>query len=123
MAAEAVIGKNYTFQVLFLDDSNQPIVPNNPMINIFRYNHDGGKQALVIAQPMLPVSPPEIGRYIYKYNVPLSLVDGDNLYGEMEGNDPDTGLRMFIDQTVIAIAPARGAGVAGINGLSARFIK
>lgn len=121
MATEAVIGKNFTFQVLFLDEMNDPVVANNPIINIFYYDIQGVRQNLVTNAALSPAVPAEAGRYIYVYSIPLNLMDGDNIHAEMQGTDPGTGLRMITEMVVVAISPSRGSG--GLGGLRSRFIK
>lgn len=122
MATEAVIGKSYTFQVLFLDELNDPVVPNDPVINIFRYDDVGVRLALVTDAAMSPVVPADPGRYVYVYSLPLSLSDGDNIYGEMQGVDPGTNLRMITETVVVAISPNRG-GYSWAGGIKTSFIK
>lgn len=127
MALQAVIGSPFTFEVLFVDDTNIPITVNNPTIGIFCFTPLGGKQTLVIS-PMVPVIPAEIGRYTYTYVVPTTFKDGDSIYGEMSGVDPTTGLSLITEQQVVAISPNRGSGgsIGGgacCCGLVSRFVK
>jgi len=128
MALQAVIGSLFTFEVLFVDDTNTPINVNNPIINIFTFTPLGGKQTLV-SSPMMAVVPPEIGRYVYTYMIPTTFTDGASIYGEMGGVDPTTGLNMITEQQVVAISANRGlAGGGSIGGscccgLIARFVK
>lgn len=122
MATEAVIGKSYTFQVLFLDNFNLPLVAVNPTINLFQYDNFGVRQTLVAGATMSPVVPPEDGRFVYVYSLPLSLLDGDNLHAEMEGLDPGSGGRLVTEQVVVAISATRGSGSSS-GGLTSRFIK
>jgi len=119
MATQATIGKSFTFDVLFLDEVNVPVIPVNPTIDVFMYNN-GSKVDLVTAAPMLPVDPPEPGRYVYVYALPLSLVDGDNIHAEMKGIDSGSGLLMYARDVVVAKSPVGGLGY---GGLTARFIK
>lgn len=117
MATTAIIGKTHTFQVLFLDDLNQPIVVDNPLIDLFKYS-TGVKIPLVSAAPMQLVIPPEAGRYTYMYALPLTLVDGDNLHAEMHGTDPASGLKVLAGEDVVATSPRQS-----YPGITARFIK
>lgn len=118
---ESVIGKPYTFQVLFMDALYQPMAVQNASIDIFQFNSSGVKQYWVQAAAMNPVTPPETGRYTYTYTLPTTLTDGDNLVGEMRGRDPDSGLVVRVEESVTAIASTRGGG--GASGLIARFVK
>jgi len=128
MALQAVIGQPFTFEVLFVDDTNTPINVNNPTINIFTFTPLGGKQTLV-SSPMVPVVPPETGRYVYTYMIPTTFNDGDSIYGEMGGVDPTTSLNMITEQQVVAISANRGQGGGGsiggacCCGLVANFVK
>ena len=118
---ESVIGKPYTFQVLFLDALNQPQVVQDPVIDIFQFSSIGQKQYRVQAAPLLPVFPVEVGRYTYTYTLPVTLNDGDNLVAEMRGVDGATGLTLLVEEVVTAIAATRSGG--GSGGMTARFVK
>lgn len=127
MALQAVIGKPFTFEVLFVDDTNTAINVNNPTINIFTFTPLGGKQ-LLVSSPLVPVIPPETGRYVYTYIIPTTFSDGDSIYGEMSGVDPTTSLNLITEQQLVAISPNRGQSGGSIGGgcccgLTAQFIK
>ena len=120
MATEAVIGKIFTFEVLFVDSLNIPMAVNNPAISVFMFDQLGTKIPLVDSA-LVPVIPAETGRYVFTYQLPFLLVDGDTIYGEMSGIDPGTGVRLIVEQVVLAISVSRGLG--GGVGLTARFVK
>jgi len=127
MALQAIIGRPFTFEVLFVDDTNTPITVNNPVINIFTFTPLGGKQTLV-SSPMVPVIPAEVGRYTYTYVIPATFKDGDSIYGEMGGVDPTTSLNLITEQQLVVISANRGTGgsIGGGScccGLVSRFIK
>lgn len=124
MALQAVIGQPFTFEVLFVDDTNTPINVNNPVISIFTFTPLGDKQTLV-SSPLVPVIPAETGRYTYTYVIPSTFNDGDAIYGEMGGVDPTTSLSLITEQQLVAISPNRGEGGGGTCccGLTAQFVK
>lgn len=127
MALQAVIGNPFTFEVLFVDDTNTPINVNNPTISIFTFTPGGGKQTLVLS-PMVAVIPPETGRYTYTYIIPSTFTDGASIYGEMGGVDPTTSLRLITEQQLVAISSNRGqsgsiGGGACCCGLVSNFVK
>ena len=118
---EAVIGQPYTFTVLFVDATNNPIAVDDPSITIYNFSALGVKQTLV-STAMIEAVPVELGRYTYTYTIPTTLTDGDALYGLMEGTDPTSGLRSWTEQELIAISSNRGLG-GGHPGLIAQFVK
>ena len=115
---QAVIGSPFTFQVLFLDPSNAPVVVTAPVIDVFSFSAAGAKNLLVQAQPLTPVTPPEVGRYVYTYAVPTSFSDGDVVYAEYRAMW--MGSQMFATETVTLIADTRAR--AGYHGLIARVV-
>jgi hypothetical protein len=121
MAVEAVIGSPFTFQVMFLDSSNLPVVVVDPRITIYQFSGAGAKQILVANVPLVPVFPAEPGRYVYVYTIPIAFQDGTTIYGEMTGTDPAPGgILLWVQEVVTAIAATRSG--AGYTGLTARFI-
>ncbi|OHD23335.1 MAG: hypothetical protein A2Y38_10330 [Spirochaetes bacterium GWB1_59_5] len=119
--AQALIGQPFTFQVLFVDGLNVPLVVNNPVISIFTFSDVGVRETLVDNQPLVPVVPPETGRYTYTYTPPENLT-GKLLSADFVGEDlaiPGTFYRA--EQQVTAVTTL-GMGVGG-SGLIARFIK
>lgn len=121
--AEAIIGKAYTFQALYLDDNNDPMVVGEPKITIFSFSQSGIKQVVIDNQPMLDASPAEVGRYTYTLVIPGAYTDGDTLHAEMQGLDVGNGnARIQVDDTVSIISANRGLG-SGASGLRAAFVK
>lgn len=117
--AEAVIGSAFTFQVLFVDANNQPIAVNNPIIDIFMFSQLGVLQDLAAGQVMIPVTPIEVGRYVYVYTIPITLTDGDLIHAEVVATEPLTGNVLRAYQEITVISADRGLG--GSVGMTARF--
>lgn len=114
--AEAVLGRSFTFQVLFVDDDNIPITVDNPVIDIFMFSQLGVLQTLVAAAAMSEV---ETGRYAYVFTIPTTLTDGDLLHAEVVATEPGSGRVLRAYQEVTAISVNRGLG--GSTGMTARF--
>jgi len=123
-AAEVVIGNVHTFQVLFVDENNNPLAVNTPLIEVFRYDNAGVKVVLVPSTTMV-VDPTELGRYLYPLTISsTNFVDGDTLYGNMTGVNPTTGDLARVEQTVNVVSPDRAhPGGGGTCGLRARFVR
>jgi len=116
VADRALIGRPYTFQILFVNGNSVPVVPSNPEITIFYYDKDSLKTTLVTA-PLISSTPPEVGRYIYPWSIPTNFVDGDVVYAEMVGIDPGTNIKIMVEQTLnLAIPPIA-------SGMHVRFVK
>ena len=121
---QAVIDQPFTFSVLFVNVLNQPIEVDDPTITIFRFSDAGMKQTLVDEAAMAEAVPAEVGRYTYTYTIPSTLTDGDAIYAEMAGSDPETGVIVRTEQPVTAISPTRATGGSGSSsGLVAQFVK
>ena len=118
--AEVVLGSVYTFQVLFVDGTNTPVVVTNPTIDVFSFSQTGVKQALIIAQAMDLATPAETGRYTYTYTIPITMDDGDSIYAEMQGTDSGTGDLYRFEEYVTVISLNRGLGSQ--PGMKASFI-
>jgi hypothetical protein len=118
---EAIIGSSFTFQVEFVNDLNIPVDVTNPRITIFNFSGAGAKQTLVNNVSMVPVTPPEVGRYTYTWVFPVYLTDGDTIYADMSGADSVTGALYLIEEDVTAISSMRAN--PGYEGLIPRFIK
>ena len=119
---EAIIGSPFTFQVQFVSDVNIPVAVTDPRITIFMFSGLAGiKQTLVDNQPLVPVVPPEVGRYVYTWVFPIYLNDGATVYAEMSGQDTGTGLLYLIEQDVTAVSSNRVN--QGYEGLIPRFIR
>lgn len=121
MTTQAILGSNYTFQVLFVDGTNTPIAVLNPTIDIFSFSQTGVKQSLISGAPMDPVTPAETGRYTYVFTVPTTFNDGDTIHAEMRGEDPVTGSYLLVEEDILVISVNRGLGSPG--GLISSFIK
>lgn len=121
MGVQAVIGEQFTFQVLFVDASNTPIAVTSPAISVFRYDQSGVKQYLANAVAMSAGTPAEVGRYTYRLVIPTSITDGTAIYGEMSGIDPGTSDVLLHEQEVTAVSPNRALGVN--SGLTPHFVK
>lgn len=123
MAAEAVIGTVFTFQVIFVDPTNTPVVVTNPQIEVFGYDQTGVK-VVYVPLTALVVDPTEIGRYLYPFSIGVTFVDGDTIYGNMTGTNPTSGDLARVEQTVNIVSPDRAAGGGGgCVGLRAQFVK
>lgn len=123
MAAEAVIGTVFTFQVIFVDATNVPVVVLNPQIEVFGYDQTGTKVVYIALTPLV-VDPTEVGRYLYPFTISTTFVDGDTIYGSMTGTDPTTGDLARVEQVVNSISPNRATGGGGgCEGLRVQFIK
>jgi len=118
--ATGMIGQPYTFQVLFLDQNNDPVAVNTPVIEIYHFETDGTKTSLVgPGEPLLPATPAETGRYTYTYTIPDTLIAGDVIYGLMQGVDPGIGITLIVEQTV----DLTYEGLSGqTGGMRAHFI-
>ena len=118
--AKAVIGQPFTFTVLFLDGSGNPVVPPDPTIYAF-YFVSGVLQVLVPpATPMTAVAG-NAGRYAYTVTIPSYLSDSIMVYGMMEGTDPATALVIGAEQDVDLFSENGGGG--GGSGLRVSFVK
>lgn len=116
---EAILGKSFTFQVLFVDALSNPMTPNNPRISVFKFSQAGAREDLIVDQVMVPVVPAEVGRYTYTYQIASPLDAGDVLYAEMRGTDPDDFV-MTVEQEVTVVSPVTFSGGGGIT---ARFVR
>ena len=121
MSAQAVVGQIYTFQVLFLDSNQQPLVLNaDPTITIFKFSTNGVKQTLVDASQMQAVAG-DVGRYTYSYLIPNILNAGDVVYALKEAPDPAVpGARLVEEEQVWLVS---GASSSVSTGLIPRFVK
>ena len=122
MAVEAVIGHPFTFQVLFVNGANVPIVVNSPTLSVFTFSGTGVKQYLLNGQALGAVVPPEVGRYTHTYTIPTTLTDGEPIYAEMTGVDPVTTMLLRTEQELTAVSSSRAGGEC-CCGLTARFIR
>lgn len=120
--ADAVAGRPYTFQVLFVDETNSPVAVADPTITIFSFSQAGVKQVLIQSAAMQAAVPAEVGRYTYVYAVPGAYSPGDNIFVEMTATDPGLpGTRFLIEDSISIVSAS--AAAAGSSGLAARFVK
>ena len=124
MAAEAVIGTTFVFQVLFVDELNNPIAVNNPEVDIYWFSPAGVRLDLVVAGVMTPVVPAETGRYVFPFAIMTTFADGDTIYGKMSGVNPGTGLSTHIEETVNLVSASRASGGSSSScGMRASFVR
>lgn len=117
--AIALPGQTFTFQVLFVDSTNVPIVVPDANIEVFTFNEFGVKVTLVVAgTPMSPVFG-DTGRYMYAYTVPIPWTYQPTMYGVMRGTDPTTDLDIVVEME--ADIPQNTS--AACRGLVAQFVK
>lgn len=117
--AKGIIGQPFTFTVLFLDGSGNPVVPADPTIYAF-YFLNGVKTVLVPpATPMTAVAG-DTGRFAYTVTIPSYLSDAVVLYGVMQGTDPSTSLTISAEQEVDLFSDT---GSGGGSGLRVSFVK
>ena len=115
MGKQAVIGNPFTFQVRFLDATNTPFDPTvGPTITLFSYSLAGAKNVLVDAVAMDPVTPAEVGRFTYVYDVPDTFTDGDMLYVEYAGEDALANVLVQSDEVVLIAATRSGVFTTGM---------
>jgi hypothetical protein len=107
----------FTFQVLFTNAEGNPADVSSPLVTIFYFNDSGLKVPIVTAAVLLPVNPPETGRYVYTVQVPLNT-EGKTLYGTMWGTDISTGLTLIVEQEVAVVGY-----MMVFPGLIAQFVK
>lgn len=117
--AQAVVTEAFTFTVLFLNEQNEPVAVNNPVIDVFYFDPFGTKTMLITAQAMA-ATPNDLGRYTFTYTIPGGIADRTTLYGLMSGTDPGAGnLTLVVEQEVIAVA----SQAQGTQGLVTQFVK
>ena len=120
--ATGLIGQPFVFQILFLDEDNDPIAVNDATIQVFKFDEDGTKDILVATTAMAAVVE-ETGRYIYILldSITGALAAGDVVYGMMKGTNPATSAQMIWEIEVNMIVS--NAVTGGSVGLMARFVK
>jgi hypothetical protein len=98
--AKGIIGQPFTFTVLFVDASGDPIVPTGVTIEVFYFDPAGAKQALAaVGTPMAAVVG-DAGRYAHTITIPGALTPADQIYGVMIGVDPVSGTDIVVEQEV-----------------------
>jgi hypothetical protein len=116
--AKAIIGQPFTFTVLFVDGSGNPVVPPDPSIYAF-YFVNGIQQVLVPAATPMTAVAGNTGRYAYTVTIPSHLSDSITVYGMMEGTDPSTSLTINAEQEVDLFSDTGNGG----SGLRVSFVK
>lgn len=120
--AEVILGQNFTFQVLFVNEFNAPLAVLNPKITIFTYSSLGTKQVLVNGVAMTTVVG-EVGRYTYLYTAGVGLGDHTAVYAEMEGTDPQNpAVRLLVEEQFQTVASTTATSLID-NTLKASFVK
>lgn len=112
--AKAVIGQPFTFTVLFLDGTGNPVVPADPTIYAF-YFVNGVKTVLIPPATPMAAVPGDTGRFAYTVTVPSYLSDAIVLYGVMQGTDPSTSLTISAEQEVDLFSDTGGGAGAGLR--------
>lgn len=117
--ATAIIGRVFTFQVLFVNQFNVAITPGNPTITIFSHSMtDGAKTTHVSAAALVAAVPAETGRYVYNFTLPASLEHGQTLYAEFKGTDPGAGNAIIIVEQQVECHTTSAA-----TSLKVQFVK
>lgn len=112
--AKAVIGQPFTFTVLFLDGSGNPVVPPDPTIYAF-YFLNGVKTVLVPPATSMTAVPGDTGRFAYTVTIPSYLSDAIEVYAVMQGTDPSTSLVISTEQEVDLFGGTGGGAGAGLR--------
>lgn len=120
--AKAVIGQPFTFTVLFLDASGNPLTPTDPRVYAF-YFLNGVKQVLVPAGTPMTAVAGDAGRYAYTATIPASLSPSAQVYAVMECTDPSTTLTITTEQSVDLFSAGGGPTPSSCGGLRVSFVK
>ena len=86
--AKGIIGEPFTFTVLYVDASGDPITPTSSTIEVFYFDSAGAKQSLAAAGTIMSAVGGDPGRYAYTFTIPGALTPADQIYGVMTGVDP-----------------------------------
>lgn len=101
MSDTVFLTEPFSAQALFVSKlTGLPIVPVNPTVSIFYFDSTGTKITLVPAAPMVPVTPPEIGRYEFIYTFSSTIPLGTLAYVEYNGIDPGPLTNIFMSQVL-----------------------
>lgn len=119
MAEQATIGGIYVFQVLFLDENQQPLVVVDPTVTIATFSTAGTRNVLVDAAPMTEVLG-EVGRYAYPYSISSVFTAGTILTGTMIATDPDFPEARLLDDVTVYL---NASPSFGRSGLTAQFVR
>ena len=98
--AKGIIGQPFTFTVLFVDASGDPIVPSAVTIEVFHFDNLGVKQSLVASGTPMSVVGGDVGRYAYTLTLPVTLTPADQIYSVMTGVDPVSGTDIVVEESV-----------------------
>jgi hypothetical protein len=120
--AKAIIGQPFTFTVLFIDASGNPIIPTDPSIYAF-YFLNGVKQVLVPAGTPMSAVAGDAGRYAYTATIPASLSPSVEVYSVMECTDPSTAITITTEQEVDLFSAGGGPTPSSGGGLRVSFVK
>lgn len=107
--AKGIIGQPFTFTVLYVDASGDPITPTSSTIEVFYFDPAGAKQSLAVAGTPMSAVGGDPGRYAYTITIPGALTPADQIYGVMTGVDPATGMDIVVEQEVDPFEPGSGA--------------
>lgn len=107
--AKGIIGEPFTFTVLYVDASGDPITPTSSTIEVFYFDTLGAKQSLAVAGTVMAAVGGDPGRYAYTFTIPGALTPADQIYGVMIGVDPATGGDIVVEQEVDPFEPGSGA--------------
>jgi len=118
--AKGIIGRPFTFTVLFLDSEGNTITPTSITIEAFYFDGTGSKQNFVNAGTAMNAVAGNPGRYVYTVELPTSMTPAYQAYGVMKGVDPLTGNDIVVEQEV-DLSPELQPGSAG--GLRTSFFK
>ena len=118
MADTVFLTEPFTASVLFVSrTTGLPIVPTSPTVSIFYFDAIGTKVTLVNNAPMVPVNPPEVGRYEFVYTFSGTITSGTTAHVEYNGVDPGPGTNLFNSQTLYLTSRALVEG-----HLNTRFV-
>ena len=107
--AKGIIGEPFTFTVLYVDASGDPITPTSSTIEVFYFDTVGAKQSLAAPGTVMAAVGGDPGRYAYTFTIPGALTPADQIYGVMIGVDPATGMDIVVEQEVDPFEPGSGA--------------
>lgn len=96
-------GEVFTFQILFLDGTGNPVTPPDPTIEVFAFDPGGTKVTLVAAGTAMSPLVADPGRFVYIYVVPSPWPYQPTMYGVMQGTDPLTSTTILAEMDVDVI--------------------
>lgn len=115
--ATALVGEPFTFQVMWRDGLNVPVVVASPTIVVFRFD-DLGEKVVLQASTAMTAVPLDTGRYVYVYDVLETLPAGSMLYGLMQAT---YGIQSMVFEQEVELVSQSTPSVNG--GLIASFVK